>query len=336
MSFLTGRCYFILPTKTPFRRISTLLLQHHYRPHHFIKAESRFAIMAHEDHDDPALRAALAESMRGQRTPQTDFVDLTGDSDDESTTPQTNVIELEDEAEDEDLRRAIALSMQEMQHSPPSHVLNGHDSEKTANDGTTTNNEQSTHTSPMVQHQTETVPSVVNFGILGLDRKKLEQERLARVAKRKAESSISPPPLKRDAKIARRGVSPDQGSGFGLTKGLSATAAQALASPKKPATSRASTPESKSSKTTTPSSNPSPQFLKGVVKKTWAFGYSRNGDDIKIEEVLQTADLELAVLSAFQWDMEWIFTKFRTPSKTRFMMVMQAKEESTVSNPRSK
>lgn len=291
--------------------------------------------MAHDDHDDPALRAALAESMRGQRTPQTDFVDLTGDSDDESTTPQAKVIDLEDEEEDEDLRRAIALSMQEMQHSPPSHVLNGH-SDKTANDDTTTNNEQSTHAPPKVQPQTETAPSEVNFGIPGLDRKKLEQERLARVAKRKAESSISPPPLKRDVKIARRDVSPDRGSGSELTKGLLTTTAQALASPKKSTVSRASTPESKSTKTTQPSSNPSPQFLKGVVKKTWAFGYSRNGDDIKIEEVLQTADLELAVLSAFQWDMEWMFTKFRMPSKTRFIMVMQAKEKSTVSNPHSK
>lgn len=290
--------------------------------------------MAHEDHDDPALRAALAESMRGAKTPQTDFVDLTGDSDDESrshTTPEANIIDLEDEESDNDLRLAIALSMQEMQQSPPSGVLNGHDSDKT--DGTPADNDKPTHVSSTVQHHTQTVPPAVNFGIPGLDRKKLEEERLARVAKRKAETIISPPPLKRDAKVARRDVSPGQGSEIKLTKGLSTTAGQVLASPKKSAVSRASTPESKP-KTAQPSSTPAPQFLKGVVKKTWAFGYSRNGDDIKIEEVLQTADLELAILSAFQWDMEWMFTKFRAPNKTRFYMVMQAKEASTVSNHR--
>lgn len=330
MSFLAGRSHIVLSTKTPFRRISTLLLQHR-PPHYFTKTASHFTAMAHDNHDDPALRAALEASMRGQTTPQTDFVDLTGDSDDESkfhTTPE-NIIDLEDEEIDDDLKLAIALSMQEMQQSPPSGVLNGHDSGVTG--GTATDNDKPTHVSPTLEHQPVTVrPPAVNFGIPGLDRKRLEEERLARVAKRKAESSISPPPLKRDSKLAKREVSPDRGSEPKLTKGLPTTSAQALASPKKSVASRASTPESKP-KTAQPSSTPSPQFPKGVVKKTWAFGYSRDGDDIKIEEVLQTADLELAILSAFQWDMEWMFSKFRTPRKTRFMLVMQAKEESTVS-----
>lgn len=288
--------------------------------------------MDHEDDYDPALRAALAASMRGQTTPQNDFVDLTGDSGDESkshTTAEANVIDIEDEESDDDLRQAIALSMQEMQQSPPDGVLNGRGSDKT--DGTTTDSDKPAHVSPKLRSASETVPPVVNFGIPGLDRKKLEEERLARVAKRKAESSISPPPLKRDAKVARRDASPEKISELKLTEGLPVTSAQALANSKKSAASRASTQESKP-KTAQPSSSPSPQFLQGVVKKTWAFGYARNGDDIKIEEVLQTADLELAILSAFQWDMEWVFTKFRTPSKTRFMMVMQAKEESTVSS----
>jgi hypothetical protein len=44
------------------------------------------------------------------------------------------------------------------------------------------------------------------------------------------------------------------------------------------------------------------QYPDGTAKKTWAFGYDRKGDDIKIEEVLQSSDLELAVLSSFQID----------------------------------
>jgi hypothetical protein len=53
---------------------------------------------------------------------------------------------------------------------------------------------------------------------------------------------------------------------------------------------------------------PGIHFPDGVVKKTWAFGCPRQ-NDIKIEEILQKDDLELAVLSAFQWNEEWIFRK---------------------------
>lgn len=66
------------------------------------------------------------------------------------------------------------------------------------------------------------------------------------------------------------------------------------------------------------------------MKKTWAFLNERKGDDIKIEEVLQKSDLELAVLSSFMWDMDWLFSKLDI-RRTRFILIMQAKEEATVS-----
>ncbi|KAI9748120.1 MAG: hypothetical protein M1815_003589, partial [Lichina confinis] len=69
------------------------------------------------------------------------------------------------------------------------------------------------------------------------------------------------------------------------------------------------------------------QFPRGVVRKTWAFGYERN-DDIKFEEVLQKNDLTVAVLSAFQWDVEWLMRKVDL-SKTKMVFVMQAKDEAT-------
>ena len=40
------------------------------------------------------------------------------------------------------------------------------------------------------------------------------------------------------------------------------------------------------------------RFPQGAVKQTWAAGLPRTGDDIKIDEVLQKADLELAVISS--------------------------------------
>ncbi|KAI9660302.1 MAG: hypothetical protein M1829_006504 [Trizodia sp. TS-e1964] len=69
----------------------------------------------------------------------------------------------------------------------------------------------------------------------------------------------------------------------------------------------------------------SQEFPDGVVKKTWAFGHKRK-DDIKIEEVLQKDDLTLAILSAFQWDTEWVFSKIDL-TKTKVICVMQADNE---------
>jgi hypothetical protein len=71
------------------------------------------------------------------------------------------------------------------------------------------------------------------------------------------------------------------------------------------------------------------QFPDGVVKKTWAYGFPRE-DDIKIEEVFQKNDLELAVLSAFQVDPEWVASKLNPT--TRVIWVLQAKTELEVSN----
>jgi hypothetical protein len=69
---------------------------------------------------------------------------------------------------------------------------------------------------------------------------------------------------------------------------------------------------------------PGVQFPDGVVKKTWVHGCPRQ-DDIKIEEVLQKDDLELAVLSSFQIDPEWIASKLHPATKVVF--VLQAKTE---------
>lgn len=73
---------------------------------------------------------------------------------------------------------------------------------------------------------------------------------------------------------------------------------------------------------------PGIKFPQGVVKKTWAKDVPRDGTDITIEEVLQGETLYGAVLSAFQWDLEWLWTKIPDRKLQRLVLVMQAKEES--------
>ena len=171
-----------------------------------------------------------------------------------------------------------------------------------------------------------------------MDRKKMEQERPARL-KRKV--SISPPRLRR-----REGLHRITKIGPGLEGDSTASdgdeaAAEPKAGPSLLTCSPTTTLDSKSlrSKATiarptiappgqATSSMPGIQYPYGVVKKTWAYGFPRS-EDIKIEEVLQKNDLNIAVLSAFQWDVEWLLRKLDL-KRTKMIFVMQAKDDATV------
>ncbi|ELR02220.1 hypothetical protein GMDG_01013 [Pseudogymnoascus destructans 20631-21] len=87
-------------------------------------------------------------------------------------------------------------------------------------------------------------------------------------------------------------------------------------------TSRTKMPEAQPSKDQQPRMGSGVQYPHGVVKQTWAFGFPRSGD-IKIEEVLQKNDLDLAVLSSFQWDQEWILSKLDM-ARTKLILIAQA------------
>ncbi|KAJ1712106.1 tyrosyl-DNA phosphodiesterase [Aspergillus flavus] len=285
-----------------------------------------------DDLDDPDLRAAIAASLRessnheenSQNGRQHEVVDLTADSDDdvipifpksnsvigsETDGDETDSGEEDGDDEDEDLKRAIELSMQS--------AIADEDGSSRHHLSSIGNNDSKASNTP-ISSRAETPASIQAptqaAGLLGLDRRQMEKERLERLNKRKAEEPVSDG--QRDAKQARTGT-PSRSPG--------------------PAISVVDTSSGSNSSRTTPAGNdqiqipsptPSVQFPNGVVKKTWAFGCRRQGDDIKIEEVFQKSDLQLAVLSSFMWEMEWLFSKLNT-AKTRFYLVMQAKDEST-------
>ena len=222
----------------------------------------------------------------------------------------TIMAEISDD-EDEQLKLAIALSLQETgslrrdESKLPTRQAE-------AIDLTEDDDEVSAATpDPTVE---PAPPKAMSLGFLGLDRKAMEAERLAR--KRKA--SISPPPLRAKALKTSNGelASNNRSKASAgmpsqlpvqevcVTKGLVSSSSGAKAT-----------------------DQTALQFPGGVVRKTWALGFPRQ-DDIKLEEVLQRKDLKLAVLSSFQWEVDWLLGKIDT-SDTNIVMVMQAKEEAT-------
>ncbi|OLN81670.1 Tyrosyl-DNA phosphodiesterase 1 [Colletotrichum chlorophyti] len=193
-----------------------------------------------------------------------------------------------DAEDDPDLALAIALSLQQ------------DDNVKSSTDGTTFSTAK-----PSGQVPKSTVAA--NFGSLALDRRRMEEERIARLKKRSAtqagldEQAWKPEPKR-----------PELPGSY-----------------KPPVTSfgRIETTARESGNVRLP-------FPKGVFKRTWAFGYPRTGEDIKIEEVLQKDKLQLAVLSSFQWDEEWLFSKvdFR---RTKIMLVAYASNDTEKATIRS-
>lgn len=156
-------------------------------------------------------------------------------------------------------------------------------SEKPSPKDTPSNSQQSASTTPN---------SFPVLGLAGMDRKKMEEERLARLrersGKRKAPDSL-----------------PDEQDRRQRPK-LNDEAPAKLAMKE----------------------TPSLPYPKGIVKKTWVKGCPRK-DDIKIEEVLQKDDLELAVISSFQWDEEWMMSKVNF-AKTKIVLVAFASGEAQV------
>lgn len=217
---------------------------------------------------------------------------------------------LEDE-EDEQMKLAIALSLQPSNPVINSVLTDQPSTAKTIIDLTDDDRSGVTQAPSAGNHElastllAQSLPIDTPTGLLGLDRRAMEQERLAR--KRKA--PISPPVLSKHRKVM-----PDEstasGSQYPVPKpnGLKTRSTASFATASQPSMSKLS-------------------FPKGVVKKTWAYGFPRERD-IKLEEVLDRSNLVSAVLSSFQWDIEWLLQKIDT-RRTNITLVMQAKDEAT-------
>lgn len=207
---------------------------------------------------------------------------------------QDDVIEVSsDESDgDEDLKRAIALSLDHADSTTECNTKgDSSDDEDDLNKtpkyrpqkekgGSRDSAIRGTAQEQPDSSQTKVAPHTPSGDILGLpgiDRKKMEEERLARLA-------------------AKRKVPDSEQESQGRQSKL-----RTELTPQRSANLKTKAPES-------PRSN-ALYFPKGAVKKTYALGHPRTGDDIKIEEIFQKDDLELAVLSSFQWDERWMMSK---------------------------
>lgn len=276
---------------------------------------------------DPELAAAVEASRQdmyrqqnrhpssqASQASQDNFVDLTNDSgndsDIEEVFPKSKSVvnsESEDDHEHEQLQRALAMSMEPNETQAP-------DNARTLKHATAPRED-----------------SVTSAGsLLGMNRKQMEEERLARLAKRKADDSSPTPPSQVTRKLPR-------------TEPLPVRNPVALRNPFQSAPQanmvrvKSRTEVCRQLASNAPNINIQPtsrsvaQWPLGAVKKTHITGFPRSGNEITIEEVIQRDDLELGVFSSFLWDMPWLYSKFN--NSTRILFVMQANDEETVSNP---
>ena len=183
------------------------------------------------------------------------------------------------------------------------------------------------------------VPATPLGGLAGLNRSAMEQERLARQAARKRQRSESPPGLSSPRKALRMTEKTTEMASGARLKTFSSivhldqssrkTEVANAANQQLRASKVVSTPDTGCSVNLDPRATLSLAFPAGVVKSTWAFGHERTGYDIKLEEVLEAATLQTAVLSAFQWNVDWVLSKLKVPPKggiTKCIFVMQGKD----------
>lgn len=232
--------------------------------------------MSSDDDEDLKLAIAMAMSMQHatsappRSSTQSDIIDLTSDT--------------ENEDEDEDLRKAIALSL----HKPGE--LKGEAVSSMESTAQHTGDKVSENSLSMLEIKNASTTTIVTPsappGMTGLDRKAMEEARLARLGKRKRDPSPEPP-----SKLVAKTTSKTE-------------------------------PQNPTESTSTPCVRLQ-EYPKGVIKRTFATKYPRT-DDITIDELLQAPNVHIAVISSFMWDAEWLQQKL-DPNKIKQVWIMNAK-----------
>lgn len=147
-------------------------------------------------------------------------------------------------------------------------------------------------------------------GLAGLNRKAMEEERLARASKRvKVEGSK--PAATEQTSLAR--MVPEKSTAVPKVKCNIDSDLRTSAYVKKPSP----TPDQQPVK--------GPQYPRATIKRTWASSFPRQ-NDLTIEDVLQPEQLRKAALSSFQWDNDWLWSKIDL-TRTNVMIIMQGKTE---------
>ncbi|KAI9049476.1 hypothetical protein LZ554_006507 [Drepanopeziza brunnea f. sp. 'monogermtubi'] len=250
-----------------------------------------------------AIALSLQEQLPSARPQDSILIDLVSDDDDDD--------------DDDDLDTPVTAKPVTRESQPLS-------ADAQANPGSShTTSQTPATTSKSVVLKTPNEPArakdvAPSGGLAGLDRRSMEEARLRRVQMqqkgvapsvdqsipRKRQASISPPRLREQERPHTKAKLPDTAA---PTRNLPSVLSLNIKGV---------------------------QYPDGVVKKTWVYGMPRHGDDIKIEEVLQKNDLELAVLSAFQIEPEWVESKLN--QHTKVIWVLQAKSEAERQNISSK
>ncbi|KAF1937487.1 phospholipase D/nuclease [Clathrospora elynae] len=181
-------------------------------------------------------------------------------------------------SDDEDLKLAMAMSLQQIPPTASNEVIDltsVSDDEDEHLRRAIALSQQESAKSDALQPDVATTTSTAAF-FKGIDRKAMEQERLARLGKRKRDPS-----------------------------------------PEEPSKQAARSTLSKSSE------RPTLQYSKGAIKRTFATKYPRT-DDITIDELLEASDVNVAVISSFMWDSNWLYKKL-DPVKVKQVWLMNVK-----------
>ena len=181
----------------------------------------------------------------------------------------------------------------------------------------------------------------MTFGSALLDRKKMEEERLARLKRRReaAGEDVPTEPARQRARIepsvqetlANSGTtasSPDLVI-LGESKRLDTNASPGVGAVPSPSPRPATQPSSTKSISSVKVATPQLPYLQGTIKRTWARGLPRQPDDIRLCELFEKDKLELAVVASFQWDDEWLMQQIDV-QRTRLMLIAYAADENMV------